>query len=106
MHYHSKEPEIFRKDDAEKLMFSLIEPAFLEGMAKVLTDGGIRYGFNNWKNLRSEEKTRYKDALLRHINNYMKGHMLDDDSHQHEMLHVACNAMFLHYFDTIDREVK
>ena len=91
--------ETFRKDDNGKLMFSLIEPEFLEGIAKVLTDASYVYGANNWKTINPDELTRYKDALLRHVNSYMKGENIDSDSGHHHMLHIACNAMFLHWFN-------
>ena len=90
----------FKKYDDGKLKFSLIEPTFIEGIAKVLTDASYEYGENNWKTIDQNELVRYKDALMRHMYSYMKGNIFDDKSKQHEMLHIACNAMFLFYFDT------
>jgi len=90
---------LFKKDDIGKPMLSLIEPDFIEGVARVLTIGGKQYGLDNWKSIPIEEKRRYKDALLRHINEYMKGNILDDDTHESHLYHAACNLMFLDYLD-------
>lgn len=94
----------FRKDDDGKTMFSLLVPEFIEGMAEVLTEGAKKYGIENWKKLSPDERIRYKDSLLRHINSYMKGNMFDKDSHKHEMLHIGCNAMFNYYFDVLNKK--
>ena len=91
----------FNKDDVGKPMLSLIEPTFIEGIAKVLTIGGKNYGFDNWKSIPISEKRRYKDALLRHINEYMKGNILDSDTSESHLYHAACNLMFLNYLDNI-----
>ncbi len=96
----------FNKDDDNKIMLSLIEPMFIEGIGKVLTDGGKQYGFNNWKTLPSSEKYRYKDALLRHIYTYLSGDLIDDKSHESHLLHVACNCMFLYYMDNKPNVIK
>ncbi len=93
----------FNKDDDNKLLLSLIEPSFIEGLGEVLTDGAAKYGRENWKKLDRKEIHRYKDALLRHTNEYMKGNILDSESHHNHMLHIACNAMFLHHFDNLKK---
>jgi len=95
---------LFNKDDMEKPMLSLIEPAFIEGVAKILTIGAKKYGLDNWKTIPIEEERRYKDALLRHINEYMKGNKLDNETHESHLYHAACNLMFLNYLDTIPKE--
>ncbi len=89
----------FIKHDDSKLMFSLIEPEFLEGMASVLTKGAAKYEIGNWKRLDPKEVRRYKDALLRHINESMKGNLLDGETHESHLLHSACNLMFLYHFE-------
>jgi hypothetical protein len=83
-------------------MFSLIEPRFIEGVAQVLSEGAAKYSIDNWKNLPVNEKRRYKDALLRHINEYMKGNILDSETHHSHLYHAACNLMFLDYFDKVE----
>ena len=92
--------ETFNKNDSGKIKLSLIEPAFIEGIGRVLTKGAEVYGENNWKTLPSGQKARYKDALLRHLYKYLDGEKIDQDSSENHLLHIACNAMFLHYIDT------
>lgn len=91
----------FKKQDDGKLMLSLIEPQFIKGTAKVLTLGAKKYSVGNWKNC--EDRTRYEDALLRHIYEYLQGNKCDDESGVSHLYHAACNLMFL---DAFDREGK
>ena len=90
----------FNKDDDGKNQLSLIEPAFIEGLGRVLTKGAKNYGANNWKTLPAAQKARYKDALLRHIYKYLDGEHIDPESEEPHLLHMAANLMFLHYIDT------
>lgn len=92
-----KELDSFNKDDSGKIMPSLIEPEFMIGLANVLTGGASKYGLNNWKECK--DTRRYEDALYRHLLQYLRGENIDSDSGHHHMLHIACNAMFLHWFD-------
>lgn len=92
-----KELDSFNKDDSGKIMPSLIEPEFMIGLANVLTDGASKYGLNNWKECK--DTRRYEDALYRHLLQYLRGENIDSDSGHHHMLHIACNAMFLHWFN-------
>lgn len=89
----------FIKHDSGKPRMSLIDPYYQEDTAKVLTDGAIKYGTNNWQ--KCEDISRYIDALERHIIDYKKGIIYDVDSGLHQMAHISCNAMFLHYFDRL-----
>jgi len=93
----------FVKDDNGKLMFSLIEPKFLEGVASVLTIGASKYLIDNWKKIPIDERRRYKDALLRHTNEYMQGNIVDSESSESHLYHIACNCMFLDYFDNLPK---
>ena len=91
----------FSKDDDGKAMVSLVETDFILGMAKVLTTGGKKYGFDNWKLGSSKEDIRrYKDALLRHTLAYTSGELTDPESGESHALHAACNLMFLDYLQT------
>ena len=97
---------MFIKDDSEKVMLSLIEPAFIEGVGRVLTIGAKKYSIDNWKKLSDDDKSRYKDALLRHLYQYLGGDKSDEETGENHMLHIACNAMFLHYFDIKKKNEK
>ena len=87
----------FIKYDTNKPMMSLLEPDFIEDMAKVLTMGANKYSKDNWK--KCEDKSRYEDAMYRHMNEYLKGREYDIESRLPHLAHVAVNAMFLQYFN-------
>jgi len=91
----------FIKYDTNKPMMSLLEPDFIEDMAKVLTMGAKKYSKDNWK--KCEDKSRYEDAMYRHMNEYLKGKVYDMESKLPHLTHVAVNAMFLQYFRDIGK---
>jgi hypothetical protein len=91
----------FIKADDGKIMFSLIEPQFIKGTAKVLTLGAQKYSVGNWK--KCKDRQRYEDALLRHIYDYLQGNKCDKETGVSHLYHAACNLMFL---DSFDREGK
>jgi hypothetical protein len=87
----------FIKRDKGKLMLSLIEPEFIQGTAMVLTLGAEKYEIDNWK--KCDDTKRYKDALLRHVYDYLNGDKFDDETGVSHLYHACCNLMFLDYFD-------
>lgn len=89
--------EKFRKDDKGKPRMSLIDPYYSEETAMVLTHGASKYGDYNWQ--KCEDIDRIIDSLERHINDYKKGIIYDLETGKHQMAHISCNAMFIHYFD-------
>jgi len=95
---------MFNKFDQGKLMVSLVEPRFILGVADILTHGAEKYGKNNWKEAKPEDIQRYKDALLRHLLAYNSGEVQDPDSGRPHLWHIACNVMFLDYFDSQEEE--
>lgn len=87
----------FRKDDSNKLLYNLLPSKELEQIVEVLTVGAKKYGVDNWK--RCDDITRYVNALYRHLEAYRQGEMLDKEDNLHHLAHLACNALFLLYFD-------
>lgn len=87
-----------RKDDQEKNRLDLIEPEFIEGIGKVLTFGADKYEPNNWQKVEGAED-RYYAAALRHLMAWRKGEKEDPESGLSHLDHVACNIMFLQYFE-------
>ena len=85
-----------RKFDGNKPMYDLIDADALEQLARVLTQGAIKYDRYNWKNV---EPHRYEAALFRHLQAWRQGEESDRESQCHHMAHVMCNAMFLFCFD-------
>jgi len=82
----------FIKFDSNKLMYDLIPPSALEGIAKVLTHGAKKYKPNNW---RKGSKDRYIGATMRHFEAWRKGERFDQDSGFHHLEHVLTNICFL-----------
>lgn len=82
---------------AEKPRMELVDMEFVEGIAKVLTFGAIKYGENSWQNV-PDAWNKYIGALLRHVAAIQRGEMIDEESGMPHLWHIGCNAMFLYYF--------
>lgn len=91
------------KQDADKLRYDLVSPDFEESVAEVLTFGANKYAPDNWK-LVPNGKERYYAALKRHLSAWRKGEEVDADSGLSHLSHVACNVMFLMYFDKQEKQ--
>ena len=91
----------FMKNDLKdnKPMMHLIETRFKEELAMLLTLGGFKYDFNNWKLAKKDEVIKYRDALERHMIARDKGEFIDKDTGLPHTIAIAFNAMALHYFD-------
>ncbi len=87
-----------RKNDKNKARYDLVNPEFVEGVASVLTFGANKYSANNWQNIECGTE-RYYAALIRHIQAWRKGELIDKESGLSHLHHVATNVMFLEYFD-------
>ena len=85
------------KNDNDKVRLDLIEPEFVEGLGKVLTMGAKKYSDNNWQN--NLETKRIFGAMFRHLIAYRKGEKIDPESGLSHLYHIACNAMFLDWYD-------
>lgn len=88
------------KYDAGKLMFSLLTRGLampLRVVAAVLTYGALKYDKDSWKTV-PQAKERYEDALDRHLNAWKMGEQFDEESGLHHLAHIACNALFLLWF--------
>lgn len=83
----------FVKNDAGKPRMSLLPPWALESVARVLTFGAEKYRAHNWRLV--DERSRYADATLRHVNEYLKGRDIDPDSGLRHLAHAACSVLFL-----------
>lgn len=83
-----------RKFDTGKPEFSLLPPWALEAVAKVMTFGAQKYAVDNWKIVPNGEY-RYKNAAGRHINEYLKGNLIDPETGEHHLAHAICCLMFI-----------
>lgn len=87
-----------RKDDSEKLRFSLLPWREVVDVIRVLEFGAGKYGVENCKSL-ADARTRYFNALHRHLEAWWSGERYAEDSKLPHLAHVACNALFLAWFD-------
>ena len=64
----------------------------LEAIAEVMTYGANKYGDNNWQGV---ETDRYYAALMRHLQAWRKGELVDEESGLHHLKHALCNIAFI-----------
>lgn len=82
------------KRDEGKLQISLVPTQVIRDIAEVRMYGNRKYGDpDNWKNV---EKSRYVDALLRHLLSYLDNpDSIDEESGIPHYKHMACNIAFI-----------
>ena len=82
------------KADAGKPRLSLVPPAIIEAVGRIRTYGAAKYGADeNWRQVELE---RYRDALLRHLCEYLREPAsVDGESGLPHLEHMACNIAFL-----------
>lgn len=83
-----------RKYDGGKLRYDLIPVLALEDMVKGLTFGTIKYDDNNWVKVPNGRK-RYLAAALRHIQEYRKGSLWDEEQNIHHLSAAMNNLSFI-----------
>lgn len=72
--------------------FDLIPDDCMLYLAKVLTHGAKKYGDNNWQGV---EESRYKGAILRHLNSHFRGESSDPETGLPHLAHAYANLTFL-----------
>ena len=81
------------KYDKGKLQITLIPTEIIRAITEVRMFGAKKYKPANWINV---SKRRYKDALLRHILEYIDNEdAVDSESGLPALWHAACNIAFL-----------
>jgi hypothetical protein len=96
------------KFDNNKIQMELLPLRELREVARVLTYGAKKYAPDNWKKV-ANSKERYAGALLRHFTEYREGNTFDHETCPDPLRHiaqVACNALFLLYFELQDEITK
>lgn len=81
------------KYDMDKPPIALVDPEFIEGLAKVLGFGANKYSPDNWRNGISYR--RLISAAYRHLGAINKGENIDPESGEPHVYHLACCNMFL-----------
>lgn len=79
--------------DDPKLPMELLDPLFLEGVARVLEYGAQKYAKNNW--MSGMAWTVVFGSILRHLWAWARGETLDLESGLPHLHHAACGLMFL-----------
>ena len=87
-----------------KRMLQLVEQSFVDGVADVLTMGAEKYAPDNWKLSKgTPDHDQFVNdrigSLLRHLSAYRSGEMIDEESGLPHLDHIACNIMFIRYYD-------
>ena len=82
------------KADAGKLQITLVPTQIIKDIAEVSMYGNAKYHDpNNWKQV---EVQRYRDALCRHLLEYIKDpKSVDAESGIPHYKHMACNMAFI-----------
>jgi len=76
-----------------KRRYTLIPVESLRLIADVLTMGAAKHGDEGWRD--GDKRGEYRDALLRHFEEYRSGVWLDPDSTWPHLAHVGANALIL-----------
>jgi hypothetical protein len=94
-------------DGKIKYRWDLIYWPGIEEIAKVYTEGYLKYGENQWQNV---EEKRYIAALFRHLYAYLDGEIFDKEStHVKDVMHiaqVAWNSLAILYHIKMREEEK
>lgn len=96
--YPIKDFDLGVRHNTDKYKMSLIPPQFLEGLAKVLTDGEKKYGKENLT--KGNYVSVPYDSAIRHLHSFMKGENLDSESGSHHLFHAAANLMMMYLYHT------
>lgn len=87
------QPQAGVKFDQDKPPMALLDPEYLEGVAKVLGFGANKYAAHNWRN--GIEYSRLISAAYRHLGAINRGENIDPESGLSHAYHLGCCNMFL-----------
>ena len=99
----TKANSIGLKYDADKPSMELLDPYFLEQVARVLDYGKNKYTAHNWRG--GIHWSRTLGAVLRHTFAYLNGEDTDPETGINHMAHAAANCMFLVWFSQNRKEL-
>lgn len=84
------------RHNAGKFRPSLVPPALVEGCARGMTYGAIKYEDNNWR--KGFRWTDVLDSFERHLLAFKQGEDIDEESGLHQLDLMACNLGMLMEF--------
>lgn len=93
------------KADAGKLQITLVPRQIIKDIAEVRMYGNAKYHDpDNWREV---EPKRYRDALCRHLIEYLDDpESVDSESGIKHLKHIACNVAFLCEMENKDGNEK
>jgi len=86
------------KYDAAKNRWSLLPKGTIDVVLRVLEFGAKKYAPDNWIRV-PDAKTRYYDAMMRHMDAWWRGEKLDPETLESHLGHAACCLLFLMWFE-------
>lgn len=86
------------KYDTGKLRWDLLPLKLIRKIVDVLTFGSIKYEDNSWQGL-ADAENRYYAAMMRHLDAWRSGELIDPESGRTHLAHAACNIIFLLWFE-------
>ena len=89
-----------KKFDQNKPRMSLLPKGALNAVIRVLEFGATKYQADGWKHV-PDAKTRYYDAMQRHIDAWWQGEQKDSETGESHLAHAVCCALFLMWFDDV-----
>ena len=92
--------ELGRKQDTNKPRWSLLPADTIPEVIDVLEFGAQKYSPGNWAHV-PDARTRYYDAMMRHIESWWRGEKVDPDSGKPHLAHACCCILFLMAFDKV-----
>ena len=93
-----------KKYDQGKLRWDLLPLNLIEKVVEIYTFGAEKYGPNTWQNL-EDGYNRYKTAMFRHLMEFEKGNVIDNESGREHLAHMVWNAIaMLHVSKIVDKK--
>lgn len=84
----------------EKTHLSYIDPHFIYEAGLGMRYGVNKHGFNNHRDMNADAAQYVLDALMRHLNTYLRGEQIDPES---KVNHLACVLNNLNFLYRLDR---
>lgn len=92
-----------RKYDSGKPRYSLLPPLALEEVVHVLTFGSQKYEDFNWLKVKNAND-RYFSAANRHLWQWKRGEIIDDETKRHHLASAITNLMFILEMDLMTEQ--
>lgn len=86
------------KHDADKPRWSLLPAGTVRQIVQVLEFGAQKYAPENWQHVPGA-RTRYYDALQRHVEAWWRGERSDPETGLPHLAHAGCCVLFLLWID-------